>query len=91
MAHTKQQGAANRHVKVAGKRLGVKKFGNEFVKPGNIIIRQNGTKFHSGKNTDIGKNFTIFATAEGLINFKKMTGRHRGQSLVQVLPQVTKK
>jgi len=87
MAHTKQQGAANRHVRRPGKRLGVKKFGSEIVKSGNIIVKQKGTKFHSGKNTDIGKDFTIFATAEGILNFKKMTGRHRGQSIIEVLPQ----
>jgi large subunit ribosomal protein L27 len=88
MAHTKQQGAANRHIRRPGKRLGVKKFGSEFVKSGNIIIRQKGTKTHSGKNTDIGKDFTIFATADGILNFKKMTGQHRGQSIVEVIPEV---
>lgn len=87
MAHTKQQGAANRHIRRPGKRLGIKKFGSEFVKSGNIIIRQKGTKTHPGKNTDMGKDFTIFATEEGFINYKKMTGKHRGQNIVEVLPE----
>jgi len=87
MAHTKQQGAANRHTRRPGKRLGVKKYGSEMVKCGNIIVRQKGTKFHSGKNTDIGKDFTIFATADGVLNFKRMTGNHRGQSIIEVLPE----
>jgi large subunit ribosomal protein L27 len=87
MAHTKQQGAANRHIRRPGKRLGVKKFGSESVKAGNIIVKQKGTKFHSGKNTGIGKDFTIFATTEGVLNFKKMTGIHRGQSIIEVLPK----
>ena len=89
MAHTKQQGAANRHVRRPGKRYGVKKFGSESVISGNIIVKQKGTKFHSGKNTDIGNDYTIFATADGVTNFKKMSGRHRGQSLIEVLPIVT--
>ena len=88
MAHTKQQGAANRHIRRPGKRLGVKKFASETVRSGNIIIKQKGTKFHSGKNTDIGKDFTIFATTDGVLNFKKMTGNHRGQSMIEVLPMV---
>lgn len=86
MAHTKQQGAANRHLRRPGKRLGVKKFGGEVVQSGNIIIRQKGSKFHSGKNTDIGKDFTIFATAEGTVQFKEMTGSHRGQKRIEVEP-----
>jgi len=86
MAHTKQQGAANRHIRRPGKRLGLKKFGGQFVKSGNIIVRQKGTKYHTGLNTEIGKDFTIFAVAEGIVNFKKMTGEHRTQNIVEVLP-----
>lgn len=86
MAHTKQQGAANRHVKRPGKRLGLKKFGGELVKSGNIIVRQKGSKFHEGKNTDMGKDFTIYATEAGIVNFKEMTGSHRGQKRIEVEP-----
>lgn len=88
MAHTKQQGAANRHIKRPGKRLGLKKFGGEFVIPGNIIVRQKGSKFHSGLGTGMGKDFTIFATEVGQVYFKNMTGSHRHQKSVQVLKPV---
>jgi large subunit ribosomal protein L27 len=70
MAHTKQQGAANRHLRRPGKRLGVKRFGGQYVKDGMIIVRQKGTKFYPGNNTDMGKDFTIFAKAPGLVQFR---------------------
>ena len=54
--------------------LGVKKFGGEVVVPGNIIIRQRGTKYHPGKNVSIGKDHTIFAIKEGVVSFKKKSG-----------------
>jgi large subunit ribosomal protein L27 len=76
MAHTKQQGAANRHIRRPGKRLGVKRFGDEYVKPGMIIVRQKGTKFHPGNNVDMGKDFTIFATVLGKVKFRKVQDRN---------------
>ena len=82
MAHTKQQGAANRHVKRPGRRLGIKRFGDEIVKSGMILIRQKGTKFHPGQNTDMGKDYTIFATAPGKVNFRKLQDKR----IVDVLP-----
>lgn len=90
MAHTKQQGAANRHVRRPGKRLGLKKFGGENVIAGNIIVKQKGSKFHSGDNTKMGKDFTIYATGTGVVNFKEMTGAHRGQKKVEVKPSESK-
>jgi large subunit ribosomal protein L27 len=88
MAHTKSQGAANRTVNVAGKRLGVKKFSGEYVKPGNIIIRQKGTKFHPGSNVSMGRDYTIFSTIEGNVVFQEMTGFQRGKKKVSVIPFV---
>lgn len=85
MAHTKSQGAANRTVNVAGKRLGIKRFGGEFVHSGTIIVRQKGTKFHPGKNTGIGRDYTIFSTAEGKVSFRNMTGFSRNKKFVDVL------
>jgi large subunit ribosomal protein L27 len=82
MAHTKQQGAANRHLKRPGKRLGVKRFGDEIVKSGTIIVRQKGTKFHPGQNVDIGKDFTIFSKIVGKVSFKF----NQGKRIVDVLP-----
>lgn len=86
MAHTKSAGAAKRNVDVAGKRLGIKKFGGEFVKPGNILIRQRGTKFHAGENVSMGRDHTLFATAEGFVHFQRMTGFKRHLKKVHILP-----
>lgn len=84
MAHTKQQGGANKHVKRPGQRLGVKVFGGETIRSGGIIVRQKGTKFHSGKNTKLGKDFTVFATADGTVKFTNMTDKHAGQKKIEV-------
>ena len=88
MSHTKAGGAAKRTVDVAGKRLGIKRFGGEFVKSGNIIVRQHGTKFHPGVNTMLGRDHTIFAVADGVVSFRQMTGYKRSQKLVDVRPVV---
>lgn len=85
MAHKQSAGAVKRLVNVVGKRLGVKKFGGEFVRSGNIIIRQRGTKFHPGKNVMMGRDFTIFATKEGFVQFGRMNGYKRNQKRVNVL------
>lgn len=85
MAHTKAAGSAKRTVDVAGKRLGVKKFAGEFVKPGNIIIRQHGTKFHAGVGTMLGRDYSVFAVVEGFVSFRRMSGYKRNQNFVDVL------
>ncbi|MFW5702618.1 MAG: 50S ribosomal protein L27 [Candidatus Dojkabacteria bacterium] len=87
MAHTKSQGAANRTVNVEGKRLGVKKYAGELVKAGNILVRQRGTKFYPGKNVDIGKDHTLFAKTDGIVEFKRMTGFKRNRKSVHVVSQ----
>ncbi len=74
MAHKKAGGSTRNGRDSAGRRLGVKKFGGELVVPGNIIIRQRGTKFRPGKNVSIGKDHTIFAIKEGVVSFKKKSG-----------------
>lgn len=71
MAHKKSGGSSNNGRDSIGRRLGVKKFGGEAVIPGNIIIRQRGTKYHPGANVDMGKDHTIFAVAEGKVEFKE--------------------
>ena len=86
MSKNKSGGAAKRVVKIEGKRLGFKIFGGQFVKAGGIIVRQRGSKFHPGKNVDMGKDFTIFATSTGTVSFRNMTGYKRGQQLIDVLP-----
>lgn len=86
MAHKKAGGSSRNGRDSAGRRLGVKKYGGEAVIPGNIIIRQRGTKVHPGENVGIGKDHTIFAKAEGVVNFKAARG---GRTYVSVLPSVT--
>ena len=72
---TKKAGGSSRNGRdSAGRRLGVKKFGGEHVIPGNIIIRQRGTKWHPGDNVGIGKDHTILALTEGKVSFSKSTG-----------------
>ncbi len=75
MAHKKAGGSSRNGRDTAGRRLGVKKFGGEVVIPGNIIIRQRGTKYHPGENVGIGKDHTIFAVTEGTVAFKEKKGR----------------
>ena len=74
---TKKAGGSSRNGRdSAGRRLGVKKYGGEKVIPGNIIIRQRGTKYYPGENVGIGKDHTIFATKEGKVFFKtKSSGK----------------
>jgi len=86
MAHTKAAGSAKRTVDVAGKRLGIKRYAGEFVKPGNIIVRQHGSRFHAGVGTMLGRDYTVFAVTEGFVSFRQMTGFKRTQKLVDVLP-----
>lgn len=83
MAHKKSGGSSRNGRDSAGKRLGVKRFGGEQVIPGNIIIRQCGTKWHPGENVGLGRDYTIFATAEGKVSFRK---GHKGRTFVSVDP-----
>jgi len=71
MAHKKGQGSTQNTRDSAGRRLGVKKFGGEFVRAGNIIVRQRGTKFHPGKNVGLGKDHTIYALIDGIVKFER--------------------
>ena len=69
MAHKKAGGSSRNGRDSAGRRLGVKKFGSQEVIPGNIIVRQRGTKFYPGANVGMGKDHTLFATADGHVRF----------------------
>ncbi len=69
MAHKKAGGSSRNGRDSAGRRLGVKKYGDQSVIPGNIIIRQRGTKYHPGKNVGMGRDHTIFALIEGVVQF----------------------
>lgn len=83
MAHKKAGGSSRNGRDTAGRRLGVKKFGGEAVIPGNIIIRQRGTKYHPGENVGMGKDHTLFATVGGSVKFDKKT---EGRTYVSVVP-----
>ena len=84
MAHKKAGGSSRNGRDSAGRRLGVKKFGGEAVVPGNIIVRQRGTKFHPGENVGMGTDHTIFAVAEGQVTFTKKRG---GRQFISVMPR----
>ncbi len=71
MAHKKGEGSVKNGRDSESKRLGVKIFGGQAAIAGNIIIRQRGTKFHPGKNVGLGRDFTIFALTDGLVEFRK--------------------
>lgn len=90
MAHSASVGSVKKTVNVPGKRLGVKKFGGEYVKPGNIILRQRGSQFYAGKNTKIGRDFTIFSLTEGFVSFRRMTGYKRNKNFVDVVETAEK-
>ncbi|KNC48868.1 50S ribosomal protein L27 [Thecamonas trahens ATCC 50062] len=77
MASKKAGGTTKNNRDSPGQRLGVKKFGNEKVVPGNIIVRQRGTKFHPGVNVGMGKDHTLFALVDGYVRFShnKVTDR----------------
>ncbi len=75
MAHKKAGGSSRNGRDSESKRLGVKKSGGQAVIPGNIIVRQRGTRWHPGAGTGIGKDHTIFATAEGAVTFRTKASR----------------
>ncbi|PHS57061.1 MAG: 50S ribosomal protein L27 [Sulfurimonas sp.] len=82
MAHKKGQGSTQNNRDSAGRRLGVKKYGGEVVIPGNIIIRQRGTKIHPGKNVGMGKDHTLFALVEGIVTFQRKDKKRQQVSVV---------
>lgn len=87
MAHKKAGGSSRNGRDSAGQRRGVKKFGGEAVRAGNIIVRQVGSTFHAGTNVGTGKDFTLFALVDGVVEFEAK-GRDRRKFVnVQPLPE----
>jgi large subunit ribosomal protein L27 len=84
MAHKKGVGSSKNGRESESKRLGVKIFGGEVVKAGNIIVRQRGTRHHPGENVGIGKDHTLFALTDGIVSFRK---KKNDRSYVSVLPK----
>ena len=84
MAHKKGVGSSKNGRESASKRLGVKIWGGQYAKAGNIIVRQRGTQHHPGENIGMGKDHTLFALVDGTVEFKK--GR-KDRSYVSVIPE----
>ena len=83
MAHKKAGGSSRNGRDSDGRRLGVKKFGGQTVVPGNILVRQRGTKMEAGENVGVGRDHTLFATADGVVAFRTRAG---GKVEVNVRP-----
>jgi large subunit ribosomal protein L27 len=77
MAHKKAGGSSRNGRDSESKRLGVKRFGGEAVRAGNILVRQRGTEFHAGPNVGIGRDHTLFATSDGKVKFESKGPRNR--------------
>lgn len=85
MAHKKGVGSTRNGRDSKSKRLGVKKFGGEFVKAGNIIVRQRGTKFHPGTNVGKGSDDTLFSLVEGFVTFER---KDKTRTKISVYPPI---
>ena len=86
MAHKKAGGSSRNGRDSAGRRLGVKKYGGEHVIPGNIILRQRGTRWYPGDNVGMGKDHTIFAKSEGQVQFRTRANQRTFVSVVPMEP-----
>lgn len=86
MAHKKAGGSSRNGRDSAGQRRGVKRFGGQTVLAGNIIVRQLGTKVHPGQGVGLGRDFTIFATRDGVVKFEKYVRKNRVLTRVHVFP-----
>jgi len=84
MAHKKGVGSSKNGRESESKRLGVKIFGGQYAKAGNILVRQRGTVHHPGDNVGIGKDHTLFALVDGTVTFKR---KQNDRSFVSVLPR----
>lgn len=91
MAHKKGEGSVKNGRDSQSKRLGVKIFGGQPAVAGNIIVRQRGTVYHAGKNVGVGRDFTLFALTDGLVEFRKGKGDKSTVSVnaVEVLTEAT--
>jgi large subunit ribosomal protein L27 len=72
MAHKKAGGSSRNGRDSAGQRYGIKRYGGQMVRAGNILVRQRGTKIHPGNNVGLGKDYTIFAKIDGIVTFERL-------------------
>lgn len=82
MAHKKAGGSSRNGRDSKGQRLGIKKYGGEEVRAGNILVRQNGTNFHAGENVGTARNYSLFALSDGKVQFSTKTGGRKFISVV---------
>jgi large subunit ribosomal protein L27 len=86
MAHKKAGGSSRNGRDSIGQRRGVKRYGGQFVKSGNILVRQLGTKIHPGNNVGVGKDYTLFAKIDGHVKFEKYTRKRKVKTRVNIEP-----
>ncbi len=86
MAHKKAGGSSRNGRDSQGQRRGVKKFGGQVVKAGNILIRQLGTKIHPGENVGMGRDYTLFALIDGQVKYEKYTRQKKVRTRVSIVP-----
>lgn len=87
MAHKKAGGSSRNGRDSAGQRRGVKRFGGQQVLAGNILVRQLGTKFHPGENVGMGRDYTLFALADGVVQFERYARRRKVRTRVNIVTQ----
>lgn len=85
MAHKKAGGSSRNGRDSAGQRRGVKRFGGQSVRAGNILVRQLGTKFHPGKNVGVGRDYTLFALIDGMVTFEYLDKTRQKISVYPIL------
>ncbi|MGB3205495.1 MAG: 50S ribosomal protein L27 [Crinalium sp.] len=85
MAHKKGTGSTRNGRDSNAQRLGVKRYGGQVVRAGNILVRQRGTTFHPGKNVGLGKDYTIFALIDGVVTFEKKANKRKQISVYPVV------
>ena len=86
MAHKKGAGSSRNGRDSNSQRLGVKKYGGEFARSGNILVRQRGTKIRPGVNVMVGKDDTLFAVIDGLVKYETIVGGHKRVSVLPLSP-----
>jgi large subunit ribosomal protein L27 len=88
MAHKKAGGSSRNGRDSIGQRRGVKRFGGQKVRAGNILVRQLGTRVHPGQNVGMGKDYTLFALTDGVVKFEKFVRNKKVKTRVSVVPAV---
>lgn len=86
MAHKKAGGSSRNGRDSAGQRRGVKRFGGQVVRAGNILVRQLGTKIHPGTNVGLGRDYTLFALVDGTVAYEKYTRHNKVKTRVSIVP-----